>query len=69
MNVSSNKLAALRRQLCDVRQIRTLVKNLDERIENLESEIKRLKELSDHLDRGGSLLDVSIDALRMATAY
>lgn len=69
MNVSSNKLAALRRQLCDVRQIRALVKNLDERIANLESEIKRLKELSDHLARGGSLLDVSIDALRMATAY
>ena len=69
MNVSSNKLAALRRQLCDVRQIRALVKNLDERIANLESEIKRLKELSDHLARGGSLLDVSIDALSMATNY
>ena len=69
MNVSSNKLAALRGQLCDVRQIRTLVKNMDERIENLESEIKRLKELRDHLASGGSLLDVSIDALRMATNY
>lgn len=69
MKEYGNNLVAAQGQLCDVRQARTIGQNLDERIANLESEIKRLKELRDHLASGGSLLDVSIDALRMATAY
>jgi hypothetical protein len=70
MNEYSNKLAAgTQIQICDVRQTRTIGQNLDDRIAHLESEVKRLKELREHLARGGSLLDVSIDAMRMATNY
>ena len=69
MKEYGNTLAAAQSLVLDVRQPRTIGQNLDERIAHLESEVKRLKELREHLARGGSLLDVSIDALRMATAY
>ncbi|MES2323266.1 MAG: hypothetical protein V4633_13460 [Pseudomonadota bacterium] len=66
--LGSNMAMAQAKMCTEVRHNPTLAENIDQRINMLEDQVRRLKSVKEKLSTG-SMLDVPIDDLRFAMNY